>query len=59
MAAQETLSVKATRAARQRAECTSYCEVYEHNVVCRALEVIRQDWSSKVVFLFLQDWERA
>ena len=32
-------------------------EVYEHNNECRAIEVIRQDWSSEVVALFLEDWE--
>ena len=38
-------------------ECTSHCEVYEHNVDCRAPDVIGQDWSSEVVSLFLEDWE--
>ena len=33
------------------------CEMYEHNIECRASEVIGQDWSSEVVALFLEDWE--
>ena len=32
-------------------ECTSSCEVSEHNDACRALEVIGQDWSIEVVSL--------
>ena len=30
----------------------SFGEVYEHNSECRAIEVIGQDWSSKMVALF-------
>ena len=33
------------------------CEVYEHNNVCWATEVIGQDWSNEVVSLFLEDWK--
>ena len=33
------------------------CEVLEHNIECRATEVIGQDRSSEVVALFLEDWE--
>ena len=33
------------------------CEEYEHNNECQATEVIRQDWSSEVAALFLEDWE--
>ena len=34
---------------------TSCYEVCEHRKECRALEVIRQDWSSEVVAHFLED----
>ena len=42
--------------AREVGEHWDY-EVYEHNSECRAVEVIRQDWSSEVVALSLEDWE--
>ena len=32
-------------------ECTFHYEVSEHNVECRALEVIGPDWSNEVVSL--------
>ena len=32
-------------------------EEYRHNNECRAIEVIGQDWSCKVVALFLEDLE--
>ena len=38
-------------------EITLGYEVYQHNNECRAIEVVRQDWSSEVVALFLEDWE--
>ena len=44
---------------RTESECTSSYEVYEHNVGSLALGVIGQNWSSKVVSLFLEDWARA
>ena len=34
-------------------------DMYEHNNMCQALEVIGQDLSSEVVSLFLEDWELA
>ena len=40
-------------------ECTSSCEVYEHNAESLALEVIGQDWSGEVASLFLEEWELA
>ena len=36
---------------------TSCGEEYEHDNECQAVEVIRQDLSSDVVALFLEDWE--
>ena len=40
-------------------EVAPRCGVYEDNNECRALEVIGQDCSSEVVFLFLEGWELA
>ena len=40
-------------------ESTFGYHVYEHNNECRAIEVIGQDRSSKVVALFLEDRELA
>ena len=36
-------------------EITSGSEVYEHDIECRAIEVIGQDWCSEVVALFPED----
>ena len=40
-------------------ECTSSFEVYEHNVESRALEVIGQNWSGKMVAVCLEEWQLA
>ena len=41
----------------KRSEGTSSLEYYEHNVGNLALEVVRQNWSTEVISLFLEDWK--
>ena len=38
-------------------EVASSEESYEHDVGNLALEVVGQNWSSEVIFVFLEDWE--
>ena len=49
MVGQGTLFGKATRCGWTESECTSDYEVYEHNLECRALELLGLGWSSEVV----------